>query len=201
MKKHTCRQTLVLIAIGVIFGVAVALVKGGSSGVRDSVGNISAPWLLLPFFAGRMTRSGIRGAVVGAATCLAALVGFYIAEAFVLDLGGHTILTDLSLTLGAGRLYFLAGATSGPILGAIGGSDFGHRVGATAFVVGLVLIGEPIAVFGWLASARVSSSDTGMVVAYPALWIAEMVLGIVLCGFILFAGSRQVSTAFSDNDA
>src|SRR5206468_9247000 len=103
--------------------------------------------LLLPYFAGTMTRDWIRGALMGAAACLAALVGFYVAEAFVLDLGGHPITTNLTLTLGSGRMYFAAGLVCGPVFGAIGGLQTRFRTAITAAVVGLALIGEPLAVF------------------------------------------------------
>lgn len=189
------RRAIVVVLTTVTFGVLVALVKGSSAGVRDSIGNISAPWLLLPYFAGVATRGRIRGAVFGLMACLAALVGFYVAEAFVLDLGGHPLLTNLALALGAGRLYFAAGAISGPVLGAIGGASARYRVVVTTSVVGLALVGEPMMVFGWLARSGVSPSDTGLVVAYPALWMGEMILGLVLCvGIILARPNRVVSS-------
>jgi hypothetical protein len=46
------------------------------------------------------SRRVIIGAFCGLAATLVALVGFYFAESFVLDLGPHPWLTDLSLTMG-----------------------------------------------------------------------------------------------------
>jgi hypothetical protein len=185
-------RLLAVLAVSVAFGVAVAVLKGGEAGVRDSLGNLSAPWLLLPYFAGLTTRGWWRGALVGLAACMAALLGFYVAEAFVLDLGGHPLLTNLALTVPSGRMYFAAGLVSGPLFGALGAVPGRIRPIVTAAVVGVTLTGEPLAVFAWLASASMSPADTGMVVAYPVLWIGEMLLGAVLfVGMLALRGGRS----------
>jgi predicted lysophospholipase L1 biosynthesis ABC-type transport system permease subunit len=44
---------LVLLA-GIAFGVLVAVVKGQHTGVRNALGNTSAPWMLAPFLAGAL---------------------------------------------------------------------------------------------------------------------------------------------------
>jgi hypothetical protein len=174
-----------------MFGIAVAVLKGSDTGIRDAIGNVSAPWLLLPYFAGTGQRGLGRGALMGGITCLAALTGFYLAEAFVLDLGGHPLTTNLALTLGAGRYYFVAGLLSGPLFGALGGVRMRHRRAMTAVVVGLALIGEPFAVFAWLSSQGIAPSDTGLVVQYPALWLGEMALGLFVL-ILLLALRRPV---------
>lgn len=190
MKRSTPR-ILTTIATAIVFGIAVAVLKGGEADVRDSLGNISAPWLLLPYFAGATTRGSKRGALMGTAACLAALGAFYATEAFVLDLGGHPVLTNLMLTLGAGRMYFAAGAVCGPALGALGGARLPCRPFISAAVVGLALIGEPLAVFAWLAHMGMSPSDSGMVARYPLLWIGEMLLGLALGGTMLAPVARR----------
>lgn len=188
----TCAGAIVLAAV--LFGVAVAALKGGSTGVRDSLGNVSAPWLLLPYFAGAATRGRLRGAAMGLATCLASLAGFYIAQAFILDLGGHPVFTNIALTLGAGRYYFIAGIVAGPLFGAIGGAAGRYRSIVTAAVVGLTLVGEPLAVFAWLSGQGIDPADTGMVIQYPALWIGEMLLGCILSiALLTWARHRNVS--------
>jgi hypothetical protein len=184
MKSSTARA-LTVITLAFAFGIVVAALKGSDAGWRDSIGNMSAPWLLLPYFAGTVNGGWKRGAVMGLVSCLAALVGFYAAEAFVLDLGGHGVLTNLALTLSAGHMYFLAGVVCGPIFGAIGavGTKMGTVI--TAAVVACVLIGEPLAVFAWLALAGMQSSDTGLVTHYPTLWIGEIMVGLVVGGGIV----------------
>jgi hypothetical protein len=58
---------------------------------------------------------------VGVGVTLAAFFGFYLAEAAILDLGPHSWRTDLSLTLGSGRIYETWGLLSGAVCGALGG--------------------------------------------------------------------------------
>lgn len=186
MTTKVSRRPPVLLLAAFLFGLAVAVVKGSDAGVRDSIGNISAPWLLLPYLAGMTARNWRRGALLGATACFVALAGFYVAEAIVLDLGDHPLLTDLALTLGAGRIYFIAGAIFGPIFGAVGRASRGRRLPVTALVVGFLLVGEPPAVFAALAAYGVNPSYTGMVIAYPGLWIGELVLGIMLAAALLF---------------
>src|SRR5262249_52757537 len=96
-RRWTSAMRMVLITgIAVIFGIATAWIKGNGAGLRDAIGNISAVWLLLPFAAGAATgsRRVIVGAISGWVATLAALIGFYFAESFVLDLGQHSWLTD-----------------------------------------------------------------------------------------------------------
>jgi len=184
MRNGPNRIGLILLG-ATLFGIAVAVLKGGDAGIRDSLGNISAPWLLLPYFAGLTGKGPLRGASLGLMASLAALAGFYVAEAFVLDLGGHPVLTNLALTLGAGRMYFAAGVLSGPVMGALGGLRVRHHRMLTAAVVGLALAGEPLAVFAWLGSQSMSPADTGLVVSYQALWVGELTLGVALALGIL----------------
>ncbi len=180
---HTYRQFLrpgSVIVIAVIFGVAVAILKGGDAGVRNVLGNVSAPWLLLPFFAGMLGRGPLRGGLIGAATTIAALIGFYVAQAFVLDLGNYPWYTDLALTVGSGRQYYAAGLVTGPLFGALGALRTRHRRALVTTVVGLAFVGEPLAVFWWLHRHGIASADTGFVVAVPALWLGEIALGLLL---------------------
>src|SRR5260221_11598461 len=104
------------------FGIAAAWIKGNDSGLRDAIGNISAVWLLVPFRAGASTGSRrlVTGALSGLAATLAALAGFYFAESFVLDLGPHPWLTDLSLTMRTVVYYGERALVTGPFFGALG---------------------------------------------------------------------------------
>src|ERR1700712_466214 len=99
----------------------MSVFKGNVSGVRDDVGNLSAPWLLIPFFAAAVAgRRSYGAALVGLAASSAALISFYVANAFVLDLGRHSVITDIRLAFVA--RWFFWGLVSGPIFGALGGA-------------------------------------------------------------------------------
>lgn len=193
--KQILRSPIAIVLTAATFGVAVAVLKGSDAGLRDAIGNISAPWVLLPYFAGTLNRGLIRGALMGGATSLAALTGFYVAEAFVLDLGGHPVLSNLALTLDAGRLYFIAGLVTGPPLGALAGISARHRRAMSAVVVALALAGEPLAVFAWLRSQGIAAADTGFVVQYPALWMGEVALGLLSAVVVASTWPAPVDTA------
>jgi Family of unknown function (DUF6518) len=115
------RKLIALLVAAVVFGVLMAVVKGQDTGVRDALGNTSAPWVLLPFLAGTRYTRIWHAALIGLATTLSAFFGFYLAEAAILDLGAHPWYTDLQLTLGSGRLYEKWGLASGLVYGALGG--------------------------------------------------------------------------------
>lgn len=104
------------------FGVAIGLFKGNDPGLRGGIGNLSAPWLLVALIPALHCRSLMRGALLGLASTLAALAGFYAALTAVLagQLGGGGHLAELLTEVGANRIYFLGGIVTGPILGATG---------------------------------------------------------------------------------
>ena len=79
------------------FGVAAGLFKGNDPGLRGGIGNLSAPWLLVALFPALHCRSVMRGALLGLASTLVALAGFYTALTAVLagQLGGGGHLTEL----------------------------------------------------------------------------------------------------------
>src|SRR5262249_41495915 len=122
MPGRRVRRVLLLMICAVAFGASESIFKGNGAGLRDGIGNLSAPWVILPLLAGALGSRGniALGAVVGLLTTLAALAGFYLANAFVLDLGPHSSVHDIGLTLSGGNLWFKAGAMSGPAMGAVG---------------------------------------------------------------------------------
>jgi hypothetical protein len=93
-------------------------------------------------------RSVMRGALLGLASALVALAGFYAALTAVLagQLGGGGHLTELFTEVGANRICFLGGIVTGPILGAIGAWIGRHRPYALWLVVGVLVAGEILAV-------------------------------------------------------
>jgi hypothetical protein len=90
MRSRAVARVFLIFLAAMAFGVAMSVLKGNDVGIRDDIGNLSAPWLLLPFFAGAAMRGrGLAGAAVGLAATSAALMAFYVANAFVL-ISGHT---------------------------------------------------------------------------------------------------------------
>jgi len=120
--NRRARTVLRLIVVAAVFGATLSVLKGNDVGLRDDIGNLSAPWLLLPFFAGAaIDRRGLAPAAAGLLATVIALVAFYIANGFVLDLGDHSLLTRLHLTLAASSYWIARGLLTGPVFGALGG--------------------------------------------------------------------------------
>lgn len=149
MRMRAVTRIVLVMLAAVAFGAMMSVVKGNGAGVRDGLGNLSAPWVIAPMLAGAFAARGriFAGAVLGLLTTAAALVGFYLANAFVLDLGPHSTFHDLGLTLDVGNLWFKAGAVSGPAMGAAGAwASRRGRYTVAAIVIATVVL-EPLAVY------------------------------------------------------
>ena len=178
-----------IVALSVAFGAVMAWIKGNGPGVSDAVGNISALWLALPFAAGAAaaTRRMAVGALCGLVATLAALTGFYFAESFVLDLGQHSWLTDLSLTMGTTLYYAERGLVTGPVFGALGHWWRQRRSVAAAALIAAVFVLEPLA--WWIYGIRIGGGAAYPVPGYPALWLGEVAIGVA--GFSFLTRSRR----------
>src|SRR5256885_12384344 len=110
-------EIALLLLSGVAFGVLIAIVKGHDFDARDALGNLSAPWVLIPFVAGTRFSRLWQSAAAGIAVTLAAFFGFYVAEAAILDLGTDSWTVRLGLTLGSGRVWETWGLASGSVYG------------------------------------------------------------------------------------
>ncbi len=182
-RRSQIGRTALIIGLAVVFGIAVAWIKGNGGGLRDAIGNVSALWLLLPFLAGAATgsRRVITGTLAGLVATIAALTGFYFAESFVLDLGPHPWLTDLSLTMGTVVYYGERALVTGPAFGALG-YWWRHRSSlAAAGLLAAAFVLEPAA--WWLYGAYIGGGAAYPVPGYPALWLGEIALGIG--GFVM----------------
>ena len=177
------RKVAVIIGLSILFGIVMAWIKGNGPGLSDAVGNISALWLLLPFLAGAAADGGrvILGALFGLVATLAALTGFYFAESFVLDLGQHSWLTDLSLTMGAVTYYAKLGLVTGPVFGALGLWWRQRRSVVAASLIAAVFVLEPVA--WWLYGIQIGGGAAYPVPGYPALWLGEIAIGVA--GFVM----------------
>jgi hypothetical protein len=188
------------------FGVCAAWAKGQNtdgvqqlSQLRSALGNLSAPWLLVAFFAGMQTSRPGRGAVVGLAATLWALAGFYLLSTLVENLGGHGFVGDLRLELSGNRAYFEGGVITGPMFGALGAwqKPWRRRPTRASFLAGGLLISEPLVMLV-LGAVRhhVLSASTGLPLiariisgwgltasssgAVWAVYTAELALGVAV---------------------
>jgi hypothetical protein len=176
------RTLAVTLAAAAAFGVVMAVIKGQDAGVRDAIGNASAPWVVIPFLAGTRFRSVWRGLLVGVAATVAAFAGFYVAEAAVLDLGTSSWRHALSLTLGSGRIYEEWGLLSGALYGALGSLWATRRWLAAGAAVGLAFVFEPLIVW-FLSRARVWGGSGPL--EYRWMWLAEIALGLAAIAYFV----------------
>jgi hypothetical protein len=163
-----------LLLAGLGFGLLVAVVKGQDPGVRDALGNTSAPWVLVPFLAGTRYSKVRSGALAGLATTLTAFFAFYLAEAAILDLGPHPWYVDLRLTLGSGHVYEAWGLLSGSVYGALGSVWTARSLVAAPIAVGLAFVCEPLIV---LLLSHAGIWGGGGLLQHRWLWIAEVLIG------------------------
>lgn len=181
-----------LLVGGFAFGLVMAAIKGQDAGVRDAVGNMSAPWVLPPFLAGTRSSRILHSAWAGVAITLAAFFGFYLAEAAILDLGPLPWYTDLRLTLGSGHVYEAWGIATGFLYGALGGLWAARSLLAAPIALGLAFISEPLLV---LAVERTGLWGGGGLLDYRWLWIAEVTIGLGITLVVLRSARPRLAPA------
>jgi len=180
------RKIIALLLAGVAFGVLVAVIKGQNTGVRDALGNTSAPWVVLPFVAGACFARARSAAVAGLAVTLVALLSFYVAEAAILDLGPHPWWVDVRLTAGSVNIYEKWGIFSGLLYGTLGWLWAYRSRAAAAAAVGLAFAAEPLIVL-LVERAGIWNAQ---ILDYGWLWTSEIVLGAAAVALALAARPR-----------
>jgi len=208
-------QLVRIVAAAFAFGLLAAWAKGQNtdgvrafSQLRGDVGNVSTPWLLVPFIAGTRCVRIRAAALVGLLATTAALAGFYLLTTAVVDLGGHGVVGDLRLEFWGNHVYFEAGLLSGPVFGALGGWWRRTKTIPASIVAGLLLMAEPLVLLlgGAVGPHGVLSADTGLplVVRMVGGWglsggtstialgvyAAEFVLGLCV---VLLVGRRRLA--------
>lgn len=123
MRRHALLRSLALLILLCAFATLDAIVKGHHGGVRNAIGNISAPWALIPFLSGAfvLPRRLIVGASVGAVSTVAALACYSLVRVGVgFEVGmQHRDASSMVIAAGGNR-WFLLGALGGAGVGAVG---------------------------------------------------------------------------------
>jgi len=162
--------------LAVVFGVVDSVIKGNGGGIRSAIGNMSAPWLLLPFAAATIagSRRVLHGAWIGLVVSVVALASFYFANTVVLQLGPHPWLVDLGLTVEGGKRFFVLALITGPVFGGLGAWWTNSRSLFAPLLVAALFVLEPgVAVL-------YGAPGTGIV------WLAEILVGLL--GALLVIG-------------
>jgi hypothetical protein len=180
-----------LLAAAVAFGVVASVLKGSGAGIRDGVGNLSAPWVIVPMLIGAAGSRGriAAGVLLGFFATVAALAGFYLANAFVLDLGPHSTVHDIALTLNVGNLWFKAGLISGPLMGLVGAWAIRSGRLSVLLIAAVAILLEPFAVL--LASAALRGDWAGGNGEWNGVYAGEVVVGAIATAVLWRALRRQ----------
>lgn len=182
------RRLAIALLASLAFGVLMAVVKGQSDDLRGALGNTSAPWVVLPFLVGMGYRRPLHGALAGVTATMVAFVGFYAAEAAILDLGPHPWYVDLKLTLGTLNVYERWGFLSGAVYGALGAVWAARRSLLAASALGVAFLAEPFIVYAAWRAGRWGGPG---IWSYPVLWIAELLIGAALVAAVALAVLRR----------
>jgi hypothetical protein len=180
-----------VLMISLAFGTIAGFGKGEGADLRGEIGNLSAPWLLVALLAGAASRRVKRGSVVGLASTLVALLGFYLAVTIIqhgqLPLAqGH--LEEFLLEISFNRMWFFAGLLSGPVCGALGGWLAQRSARWVLVASGVIMAGEVLAVLAVQACGFVLGPlYLGFSVTDWAPYLGETAMGLALAVAALVA--------------
>lgn len=181
-------RVYVVLAGALGFGAAMAVVHGSQGGVRATIGNLSAPWLLIAFGAGAaLGKRGIwRGAASGLIVTAVALSAFYVTNIWVLDIHARGPLGDVVFALSSGAFYIRLGLLSGPVMGALGALWHRRRSFGVGLAAAGLLVFEPLA---WFAYEHGQLAAT---LGWLPVAIVESALGILLSVVLLLWERRPL---------
>lgn len=183
-KIFTLAKVMATLLVAVAFGIVMQTLKGQELGLRNVVGNLSVPWLLLPYFAGRVggNRRVLGSALVGLVASWTALGGFYAADPIVWNLGHQGFWANILLTMMAGKQWFVLACMSGPTFGALGAL----RARRYAVVIPVLILLEPVAHALATVATPVAAGSHAFVV-----WGTEFVIGVVAVFVVRHQASRE----------
>lgn len=177
-KRAKAPRLIALVLAAAVVGVGFQVLKGdGTDALRYVLGNLAAPWLVVPFVGGRAVRSPVRGALVGAVLAIVSLMAFYAA----LEVRTHS----LSVHVASNYLLFCtAGAVAGAVVGCIASLSRRSELWWLTLCLPALFVLEPVAAFGVAFSGgRTPTNDV--------VWAVELVLGVI--GAALFVRRRRRS--------
>jgi Family of unknown function (DUF6518) len=150
------RIALVLL-VAFAFGVVAAVVDGKSGGdgvlaeLRNSLGKLSTPYLVLAFVAGTTYARLGAGALAGLTATASALLGYYLVSAAVVG--------ELAV-FSSNRGYLQGGVVTGLAFGALGAWWGQRRELSATIVAGVLLMAEPLVLLALGAVGRRSLAET-----------------------------------------
>ena len=138
-----------------------------------TVSLMSAPWVALPFVFGCRTQTAAAGAVVGLATTMAALLGYFVMTLSPVE-GVSLSHVDLPSYVATQRLNLIGGVVTGPLFGWLGWCWRERRASVGAVLVAGALALEPLA-----------ESAAGRLGPTIMPWVLESAAGILLAAWFV----------------
>lgn len=170
-------RLLMLFLAAVLVGVLFEVIKGdGTNPFRYVIGNLAAPWLVVPFAGGRSVRNPLAGALIGAVLAIVSLAAFY----SLLELVNHSLSIHV---LSNYVLFFSAGAVVGGVTGLLATLSRPFLTWWLALGLPALFVLEPFAAF----AVGFSGGRTGVNVA---VWVVELLLGVVSFVVVLRSHGR-----------
>jgi hypothetical protein len=153
-------------ALAVIVGILFEVIKGnGTNPFRYEIGNIAAPWLIVPFLGGRNASRPFPAAAAGGALALTSLVSFYITLELLTHSLSNMMVRNYILFIGTGLI-------AGTLVGAFAGLSSRLHIWWLGLCLPLAFVVEPLAAF-------VLGLGGGRSSANIIIWVLELVVGVL----------------------
>jgi len=178
------RRWVAVIALAAVFGAADQLLGARSYVVgfwATGVSLLSAPWLLAAFFAGWSQPTARGAAILGAASTLAALVGYWVMTLSPIEGAAFTLAGVRGLFVGQ-AVYAAGAVVAGPLFGGLGHRWRTRRDWVSALAAALVVCCEPLA-----------HAAVGTAVSFRGVWAAEVGVGLSMALYVVVAVSRRAT--------
>jgi len=168
--------------------LVLALVFGGADQYLGSlsaypwaadVSLLSAPWLLLAFFAGWTQQSGRRAATLGLACTLLALAGYGLMTLSPVE-NAHLTLQSGAAFLRSGRDVFGGAVIAGPLFGWFGYRWRSSRAWLGASITAAAVLLEPLA-----------HAEAGNGIRFHTVSRIEMAAGLAMAFYVAVASVRS----------
>ena len=142
---------------------------------------LSAPWLLVAFFAGWSQPTARRAVTLGLICTFAALCGYWAMTLSPIE-GAHVSARGIRSLLISQSLLVAGGLVTGPLFGRLGNRWRKRRDWLSASIVALAVCLEPLA-----------HAVDGSAVRVRGVWAGEVAAGVLMLGYVALR-TRRIST-------
>lgn len=179
------RRVLLVVALAAAFGGADQYL--GSRGFlfgywATEVSLLSAPWLLIAFFAGWSQPTTSGAVILGLGATFAALAGYWTMTLSPIE-GAQVSMSGIRGLLASQSVLAVGGLITGPLFGWLGNRWRTRRDWTSALTAAVAVCCEPLA-----------HAAAGTAVSFRGVWAAEVVAGLMMVLYVVGATSRPRAT-------